>query len=321
MSHNADNTLIPGVVIMLILILLGVLLRRLGILKAEDGRLTSNLVLKVTLPALIFYSLADNDLNYRLFIISAIVGAVELICMILAYIIARIFNFSRSSTGAIILVSGFGMAAMLGYPLISEIFYDNQIAMMDAVIIGETGVGLVLFITAPIIAMYFGGNHVDGNTVMRSLKHFFTTPIFFAILAGIIVSSFDLSTENIAVSTLLRIFKLVGNANILLVAITMGLMLEFKNSLFKHLIFFSIAILIKLIAQPILTYLGTNMIGASGIDMEIAFILTAMPSALIICIYAKQYNCEPELVSASSLVTLLISLFSITALTELLFHH
>jgi hypothetical protein len=57
---------------------------------------------------------------------------------------------------------------MLGYPLISQAFPGNMQAMEEAVVTSEFGVGFLLFIFGPFIAMYFGGSGIDSQVILRS---------------------------------------------------------------------------------------------------------------------------------------------------------
>jgi predicted permease len=52
---------------------------------------------------------------------------------------------------------------------------------------------------------------------------------------------------------------------------------------------------------------------------QVALIETAMPSAVLAAIYAKHYNCKPELVSTTIVVTLVLSLISVTVLFNIFY--
>ena len=55
---NTTQGLVSGVIVMLAIIVFSVLLKKFGILKKDDSQLFSRIVLQVTLPAVIFSSLA-----------------------------------------------------------------------------------------------------------------------------------------------------------------------------------------------------------------------------------------------------------------------
>ena len=47
---------------------------------------------------------------------------------------------------------------------------------------------------------------------------------------------------------------------------------------------------------------------------EIVVIETALPSAILTVVFAKQYNCRPDLVSMAIMVTLVLSVASVSLL-------
>jgi predicted permease len=52
---------------------------------------------------------------------------------------------------------------------------------------------------------------------------------------------------------------------------------------------------------------------------EIIIIETAMPSAILGAVFAKQYNCNPQLVSTTVAVTLVACVFTVPVLFFFLF--
>lgn len=310
---GSTQQLLEGVIIMLILIAFAFFLQRIGLLVKSNSSLFSSLVLKVTLPALIFSSLAVQQINTNLLVVSAIVAIVEIICIMLAWIIAKVIKLDRGETGALMLVSAFGMSTMLGYPIVRQVFPNNIQAFEDAVIISELGVGLLLFILGPIIAMHYGKANVNEKAVLTSIKQFFVSPIFFAIIFGIIFSFIPLPKNNQWVITTKHLFEHIGNANMFLVALTIGLLIEIRKSS-RLYAFLTTAIILKLIIQPISAQFIGSILNIDAMAQQIALIETAMPSAILAAIFAKHYNCRPELVSTTIVVTLIFSLISVTVL-------
>ncbi len=250
---NTTQSLLEGVIVMLAIISIIVLLKKLAVLKKEDSLLFSRIVLQITLPAVIFSSLAVREFDNRFLIMAAIMGGVEITMMLLAWTVATLLKFKKAEKGALILVSAFGMTTMLGYPIIQQVFPGSAQAMEEAVVTSEFGVGLLLFIFGPLIAMYYGDSEMEGKAITQSVKKFFLSPIFFSLVAGIGVSFLKIDHSNQMFSVFLRIFKLIGSANLLMVAITIGLIIELK---FTHTVFLfvGLAIVMKLIIKPLLAY-------------------------------------------------------------------
>ena len=306
-------SLVEGVVMMVALISLTYLLKQLKVLKKEDSLIFSKLVLNVTLPAVIFSSLAIKTFNSEFILMALIMAIVEISLMVLAWGIAKILKFDRGETGALILVSAFGMTSLLGYPIIRQAFPGSALAMEEAVVTSEFGVGLLLFIMGPLIAMYYGDSKVEGKEIWLSVKKFFISPIFIALIVGI-AFSLTLIEKNSSFFTLfVRFFTLIGHANLFFVALIIGLILEFKK--IKHIyLFIALAILLKLIIKPLLAFLLTDISNITEMMREIVLIETALPTAILTVVFAKQYKCRPDLVSMAIMTTLMVSIASVSLL-------
>jgi len=315
---SAANGLIEGILILGATILLALLLRKTGVLKEEHSGLFSKLVLKITLPALVFSSLVVNPFNRDYMIMAGIMFVVEVIILVIAWIIARALKFGKAETGALILVSAFGMTTFLGYPVIREVFPGNSQALQEAVITSEIGVGFLLFIMGPLIAMYFGESIVSRKELLKSVRNFFVSPLFIALIAGIIFSVLNVNSESRVFEIILKILKKISNANFLLVGLTLGLIIEFKAH-HRILMFVSIAILLKVFFKPLLAYWFTEGEQFTEMMRQIVFIETAMPSAILTAVFAKHYNCKPKLVSTTIVISLIVCLVSLGVLFGVLF--
>ncbi len=307
------ESLFEGVIVMFVTIAIATVLKRFNVLKKDDSLLLSKIVIKITLPALIFYSLANTVFNPEYLIMAASMAAIELCMMMIAWAVAKVLNFDKGKTGALILVSAFGMTSMLGYPLIQQIFPHSKIAIEEAVITSEFGVGFLLFILGPFIAMYYGDSEIKRGDIFKFAKQFFTSPIFIALVLGIVFSFIGISRGNPIYRTALHVFKYAGNANFLMVTFTVGLILEFKQIKTAY-VFIIIALFLKLFLKPVLAILITSHDSFTPMMSQIILIETALPSAILSAVFAKQYNCRPDLVSMAIMATLVVSLISISLL-------
>lgn len=308
---DTTQSLIGGVIIMLTMISLAILLKKIKVLKKDNSLLFSKIVLQVTLPALIFSSLSVQDFHNEFLIMAAIMAGIEMIVLFLAWLLASLLKFKNGEKGALILVSAFGMTTMLGYPIIRQVFPGSELAMEEAIVTSEFGVGFLLFILGPLIAMYYGDSKVKGKDLVKSVKKFFVSPIFIALVGGIAVSFIPFNHSSNLFTTIIQFFKLIGNANLLMVAFTIGLIIEFKQvkNIYLFLVF---AVLLKLGIKPLLAVWLTDLSNFTTMMREIVVIETALPSAILTAVFAKRYNCRPDLVSLAIVVTLILSVVTMS---------
>ena len=304
---NTTQSLFEGVIVLFVIILIAFFLKKMGVLKKELSLSLSQIVLKVTLPAVIFTALALHNFNSTFLIMSLIMAIIELLILAIAWLIASALKFDSGEKGALMLVSAFGMTAFLGYPLIRQVFPGSALAMEEAIVTSEVGVGLLLFVLGPFIAMYYGESKEKGVVLTGLLKKFFTTPIFISLIAGIAFSFLHIPQNGIAFSIAFKTLHYIGDANLLLVAFTIGLIFEVKK-VRNMLLFVSIAVVLKLLVKPLMALWFTDISLFTEMMREIVFIETALPSAILTVVFAKQYNCRPDLVSTAIMAGLILSI-------------
>jgi len=315
---NITSSLIEGVITIFTVILVAVILKNIKLLKKEQSLLFCKVVVNVTLPALILVSLTGQSFNTTYLKMSLIMALVEIGCGFLAWAVALSLRLTRGETGALILVSAFGMSTMLGYPLISQAFPGNSQAMQEAVVTSEFGVGFLLFIFGPFIAMYYGGAGVVGNDILKSAGRFFISPVFVSLAAGVALSYLSFEQDNEVFIIGKKTINVIAEANTFIVALAVGLMIEVKVSV-RHFLFLSLAVFLKLLVKPLLTYIAVDNPEFTLMMKEILIIETALPSAILGAVFARQYNCNPELVSTTVVVSLIVSVFTVPVLVLILF--
>lgn len=140
---------------------------------------------------MILFQLASHQISGNQFVLILIMLLSGIITIISAYFVAKLITKDKSKIGAFMISSGFGSSALFGYPLIKMVFPDNPEAMTDAVLISEMGVGLPLFIIGPLIAKWFGNTGVKEFRISGFLISYFKSPVFFALILGIMFSFFN----------------------------------------------------------------------------------------------------------------------------------
>lgn len=174
---------VTSIAVLVALICFAMLLRKAKLFEEKHGQIFSKLVTQVTLPSLIFVSLAKTKVQMAYCDLALVMLGAELACLVLAWVAAKFLKLSPPQTGAVVLVAGFGSSSLLGYPLIAQVFPGNARALTEAVVISELGVGPALFTLGTMIAMYFGGAAVAGKDRWRAAARFFVSPIFFSVVA------------------------------------------------------------------------------------------------------------------------------------------
>jgi len=306
---NISNAMIQSVCVLIFLIFLAYFFKKIKLIKPENGALFAKLVTNFTLPALIFTALSQHKISANYLILAGIMVISELLSALLAWCLSRIMKLSKPATGALILASTFGSSAFLGYAIIKNIYHNNLDALAHAAIISELGVGLLIFTFGIFIAIHYGCSSLSYEDKRKTILSFFYSPIFVALSLGLIVSMIELPEHNILLETLYKILHIIGDANTVIVALTIGVLLEFKN-LKKAFLITLTACIIKLIFQPFIATIQVDLLNTKEMWKQIMIIETSMPSATLAAVFAKKYGCDAELTSILVFATFISSLFT-----------
>lgn len=146
---------------------------------------------------------------------------------------------------------------------------------------------------------------------------FFYSPIFISLVLSIAVSFIKLPQNNIIIGGLYQALSLISGANTFLVAMTIGVMLHFKD-LSKVWWIVLLVVVIKLIIQPILSYSQSILFNFPELWHEIVVLEAAMPSAAMSAVFAKRYGCDAELTSILIFATFISSCITMIMMVILL---
>lgn len=308
---------LSAIVVLVALISLVVFLRKKGVIAEDAGPQFAKLVTQLTLPALIFFSLAKTSLQWDQSVLALVMLGAEIVCLALAWAIGRGLKLEPAQMGAFILVCGFGSSSLLGYAFISELFPGNAAAVVEAVIISELGVGPALFTIGVMIAIYYGAESVSSAERFKAAMAFFKSPIFFSVVAGLAWSSLKLPMDLPVLSTVFDALKIIGVANTLMVALTVGVMLHFQD-LKQVAVMAGIVIVMKLVLKPILVWLPTLAMSFTATQVHILVLEGAMPSAMLTVVLSATYGCDAKLASKLVFATTVASCASILVVYGLL---
>ncbi len=308
---------LTSILILILIMLLVVYLRHKELLKQENGMLFSWLVLQVTLPALIFSSMAHSTMEWHYLLLFLIMFASEMILLVVAWAIGRMMKLNRPQMGSFLLVSAFGSSGLLGYALISELFPGNSSVLAEAAFVSELGVGLPLFTIGVMVAVYYGSSKEGEKNLLASALPFFRSPIFISIIAGALWSILSLPTKGVFAETLFAVTHILGSANTFLVTLIVGVLLKFGS--LRDIIWIAmVVIILKLIISPILVSMPAALMDLDIWQLQVLILESAMPSAMLSVVLANRYGCDANLAAKLVFVTLFASIITTSMMLKLL---
>jgi malonate transporter and related proteins len=296
-----------------ILIFLGVILKKINLIDDNFSQKSSALVYKFAIPALVFIKLANVDMQNIINknqILFCYIGIISF--FILLWIGASLFIKDKKNRGIFIQGSFRSNYAIIGLPLVLNIFGDQGLANAAILLAAILPLHNILAILA--LTMH---NHSENKI---SIKKFFililTNPL---ILAPFCALPFTLFKIPIA-PTINITFTYLAGLTIPLSLIAIGGSLRI-NSLKKGLKTAIGATIIKSIILPLTFTILAIKLGFRGISLSSIYFYAAAPTAINSYVMAKEHNCNSELASLiivtstiASLITISIGVFALTSL-------
>ena len=291
-----------------IIILLGYILKKIGLLKETDGSTISRLIFNLTLPALIIVSFHDLVFESSLMIL-VLAGLV--FGLLLATV--GIFIFKKEPNDAkgvlIMIVPGMNIG-LFAYPLVEGLWGTEGIkyfGMLDA------GNAFIVFGLTYLLGSYYidRDEPVQFGTAIKKLTNSVPLMVYLCIF---IIKFLQIQIPTLIVDTA----SVISSANMPLSLLLLGLYLNFNFDR-RYL---------KRLTKVMFTRYGTSLI----IGLLIFFFLPApdmirmtlliglsLPLPLTVIPYSEEFNYDSRFVVMVTNVTILFSFLVIWLMTNLLF--
>ncbi len=290
-------------------ILLGALLRASRFAPADLFRGMNRLVYYVVTPCLLFYQTAEARIQggsaIRVF---AALTAAGLVGGMLAYVLGRALRMPAKSLAAFTQGGFRGNVAFVGLPVIALAFAGTGSPMAAQV---ATLAVLAIAFLIPVynlaaVALLTAILHADSVSrraqVRRLMRDIATNPLVISCIAGLIVSSVGWPLPPVLRQTL----KMIGDMTtpLALICIGAGLTAVSARASLPHA---SLAALIKVGIAPLMGYAIGTQLGLSSIELRVALIFLACPTASTSYVMAQLMGADESLAANIIVVSTLLT--------------
>ncbi len=301
----APSMVTNRVVINLLLIAIGYLIKRVGLLEREHGRVLNRLVLYVTMPALNLQVISRAPLSWRLMILPVLSLASGLLMSQVGRGVARTLNLSRRDTGTFV-VSLCGVMGALAYPFVEAAY--GEIGMRAAAI-SDLGNAIAIFA----FAYYFSYRYADsGSFEPRAILK--KVALFFPLHAFIAAMVFNLACVDIC-GLPGGLIDTLASANTPLMLISLGVYLELDVSREERKLLLN-QLGVKYAVGFAVAMLYVWGLPFRGETLGTLFLLPLMPTSLSTLLYSVEQGLNPRLAAMLISLTMVISVI-ITTVTIL----
>jgi malate permease and related proteins len=293
------------------LILLGIVLKRFGLMDDRFIAMSSRLVFTVCLPVLLFTTIIKIDLSKTLdwsllgFSLAATVGA-----FVLSWLTAVLWVRPRADRGVFAQGAFRGNLAVIGIALAASAYGDSGLAIASLLMAGMT---ILYNVFAVIVLSFYAG---EGTFSWRStLKGIATNPLILSIVAALCVAALRIPLPNMVINT----GAYLGSMALPLAVLGSGAGLSLKvlsNSSYAT----GLCLALKLVVIPFSFTVLAWWLGFEGPTLGVLFLLLASPTAAASFVMAQSMGGNATLAAnivmtttLGSIVTTSIGLFVLKA--------
>jgi predicted permease len=297
-----------------IVVAIGYLLRKLGVVKNQWVSALNGFVYYVALPALIIknISLLDWSSSETLKVVGWNIGLLIIASAVFVLLLAA-FRIKKQYRAVIFLGAIVGNSVYLGFPLVSRML-GYQIGSNEFSIMSLAGVVQLVFgmVIALVVIEFLYSNTKD---VKKIAKHISRNPLVIASFAGIVLSFVSFSGN----------IEQAINDTLLLLALTASPVALFALGAFlsghkvkKDIPLIGLTVGLKLIALPLIAYILFENVIQAGETVRLSTILLAsMPTAVTAFVLSESYKLDATFVAVTMLVSTILSLPLITIVLSL----
>lgn len=296
------NTVLP----VLVMVLLGYLLKRIGFLDTAFFSQSERFVFKISLPCMLFLEVSGaggaESFNFKLvaFCCAGIIGTVALLWILVPCIVK-----GNDKRGAIIQGIYRSNFAVLGVPLATNMFGDEgaqviAITMPFVIILFNVFAVILLSVFAPKEARL-----TPRQLAVTTLRTIFTNPLIIAVVLALPFLLLDWELPML----LKKSATYLSNTTFALALMSLGSGVTL-SALRGKLRYSLPAALGKTVVLPLIMVVLGVLCGFRGIELGLILILFGTPSAVSSYIMAKNMKSDHELAGQILLLTTLLCIFT-----------
>lgn len=289
-------------------IIIGMLLRFVKTMPENTSMALNAYVLNVALPALILKNIPLLNFSSALYIPAITPWFLLAFVILVTLFLAKVFNWSREVTGALLIILPLGNTSFLGFPMTEALFGEK--GMPYAVVYDQLGSFIALATYATIVAAMYSSK-VSTPSARDILVKIITFPSFIALLLGLALKGASLPDF---ANSLINGLSLTL-VPVVMVAVGFQLRLRFSRDEMGPLVS---ALSLKMIVMPAFAWLVWYLLGERGLVVDVSVFQAAMPPMISAGAIAIMAGLAPRLVSGVIGFGVLLALVTLPVVAWLL---
>ncbi|PMH43137.1 transporter [Vibrio sp. 10N.286.49.B3] len=306
MAHLLDQLLfsisITGPIC--IMLLLGVILKRVGIINENFIDVASKIVFQITLPAMLFLSIINSEHDFAASGTLLIYGLIANILFYLFTTLSTHIFFKKPEDKGVIIQGGFrSNTAIIALAYVANVYGDEGVALAAIYVAACT----LLYNILAVIALSPKGEESSSKALGVITKTLTKNPLIIAIFLGMLFYFLSIPVPKVITDA----GQYFANMTLPLALLCTGGALNIgslREETFST--FFSTGY--KLVLCPLLITLGAYCIGFTELDLGLVFFMSAAPTAAASYIMARAMGGNAVLAANIIALTTVLSLVTCT---------
>jgi predicted permease len=301
-----DITIIfNNIITLFLLIFVGFFAGKTGVLSKNASGYLSDILMKITLPATIFISIAGTYSQGILkdsFTIVILTFAIHSSCILISLAYTNFFKVHEKDRGIWVFVSTFSNNGFMGFPIAYAILGKEGLFLAS---ISNMVFNILIFsIGIKIITIGFE------SSKNIKIKKLFMNNSNIAIVLGLAFYITQTSIPQTIFNSLNHLSNVTTPLSMILVGLSIS-SIKIQEIFNDYKLY--ILSLVRLLVMPLLAIAIMKFInfGSDSLVPKVMAIVLAMPAPSVTAIIAEQYNCNKELAAKAVILTNVVSMITI----------
>ena len=292
-----------------LLIILGNLLRRIGVPDVSFWDVNDKLCYWVLIPALLFHFISQVSLSSEmLYIYSVIILTGFVVTFSSSIILGKLLGYSPEVWTSI-LQGSMRQNAFIALAIAGSFFGAEGLKIASLFMFIYVPTINVIVITTMVMSLKNTNQKDSKKALSNVFIEISKNPFILAMIAGLIVSLFPKEKISVLIDTT----ELLGSATLPIMLLTIGAKIKVRDLTLKVLPII-ISNTLKLIILPVVAYFVASYFNLSQTEVIVAVIFASVPTAAMSYSLALQFNADHQLMRAILTTQVALSFITIPLL-------
>ena len=292
-----------------LLIILGNFLRRIKVPDISFWEINDKLCYWVLIPALLFHYISQINLSSEmLYSYSIIIYVGFFIAILTVLILGKLLGYPPERWTSI-LQGAVRQNAFIALAITGSLFGDEGLKIASIfMLIYVPSINIIIVTT---MVMNFGQSkeNASNNEFITVFVELSKNPFILAMIAGLIFSIAQSEKLKVIIDT----SGLLGSAALPIMLLTIGAKIKVRD-LALTITPIIISNFLKLLALPLIAFFVANYLGLSEIEVVVAVIFAAVPTAVSSHTLARQFGADDQLMTSIITTQVILSFITIPIL-------